>query len=516
MSLKPPKKSDLGKSWMKNRRDKARMIQPEYHLIASEGTETEPQYFGAIQRIINSKYRDRIQLKVEGIGDNTVNLLMKARQYVQNNGIVFKHVWIVYDTDDFPAENIDMVAQLCEEYSAQGETIYHAVWSNQCVELWYLLHFMYMDTDIDRSRYWPKLSDWLKNIGAGGYEKNRPDMYIYEAFRIDFRDNLELRMGLCMHMVPLLARIKSGMRMKNPILQDIKREYPLAYEMATQACSVLRNVSPNPIKEDEIGYIAVSFALALERQKAKERAPKNILIVCASGKGSAQLLAYRYQQKFGKNLGQVQTCDVIGLRSVNFSKIDYVFSTVPIPIYVPVPIRQIQFFPTEKELTQMKKLLMQGKKGTVEEYFSPELFLPHLNCETREQVLEQMCRFVCGKKKLPDDFFQLVKKRESLAATSFGGLVAMPHPWKAVSKDTFVCLAILDKPVQWGEAKVQVVFLVSIADDATAKLQKFYQVVAQLMVDEACICKLIAERRFEVLLGLLRQKEQGLEEQENG
>lgn len=176
MSLNPPKKSDLGKSWMKNRRDKARMIQPEYHLIASEGTETEPQYFGAIQRIINSKYRDRIQLKVEGIGDNTVNLLMKARQYVQNNGIVFKHVWIVYDTDDFPAENIDMVAQLCEE-NAQGETIYHAVWSNQCVELWYLLHFMYMDTDIDRSRYWPKLSDWLKNIGAGSYEKNRPDMY---------------------------------------------------------------------------------------------------------------------------------------------------------------------------------------------------------------------------------------------------------------------------------------------------------------------------------------------------
>ena len=35
MSLKPPKKSDLGKCWMKNRRDKARMIQPEYHLIAS-------------------------------------------------------------------------------------------------------------------------------------------------------------------------------------------------------------------------------------------------------------------------------------------------------------------------------------------------------------------------------------------------------------------------------------------------------------------------------------------------
>ena len=42
MSLKPPKKSDLGKSWMKPRRDKNILICPEYHLIVTEGTETEP------------------------------------------------------------------------------------------------------------------------------------------------------------------------------------------------------------------------------------------------------------------------------------------------------------------------------------------------------------------------------------------------------------------------------------------------------------------------------------------
>ena len=56
MSLKPPKKSDLAKSWMKDRRDKARMIQPEYHLIASEGTET-------------SVYKGYKQDKIEMRGD---------------------------------------------------------------------------------------------------------------------------------------------------------------------------------------------------------------------------------------------------------------------------------------------------------------------------------------------------------------------------------------------------------------------------------------------------------------
>ena len=36
MSLKPPKKSDLDKGWMKARRDKPKKIQPEYHLIVTE------------------------------------------------------------------------------------------------------------------------------------------------------------------------------------------------------------------------------------------------------------------------------------------------------------------------------------------------------------------------------------------------------------------------------------------------------------------------------------------------
>ncbi len=87
---------------------------------------------------------------------------------------------------------------------------------------------------------------------------------------------------------------------------------------------------------------------------------------------------------------------------MNFSKIDYVFSTVPIPIYVPVPIRQIQFFPTEKkELTQMKKALDAGQKGDCGRIFQPGAIsaTSQLRNLTREQVLEQMCRFVGGKKK---------------------------------------------------------------------------------------------------------------------
>jgi HPr kinase/phosphorylase len=68
LSLKPPKKSDLDKKWMKKRLDRAIKIQPEYHLIVTEGTDTEPEYFGSIKDVINKKYPEKIKLDVYGEG----------------------------------------------------------------------------------------------------------------------------------------------------------------------------------------------------------------------------------------------------------------------------------------------------------------------------------------------------------------------------------------------------------------------------------------------------------------
>ena len=176
MSLKPPKKSDLNKSWMKKKPDRAIKIHPEYHLIVTEGTDTEPAYFGAIKEIINKRYPEKIHLDVSGEGDNTISLFGRAKLLAGNNSNIYKHVWIVYDTDDFPSDHIDRVLQLCVENSTE-ETTFHAIWSNQCIELWFLLHFSFMQSDIHRTEYWPKLTEHLKQIGVGEYMKNRKDMY---------------------------------------------------------------------------------------------------------------------------------------------------------------------------------------------------------------------------------------------------------------------------------------------------------------------------------------------------
>ncbi|MCQ2555626.1 MAG: RloB family protein [Clostridia bacterium] len=176
MSLHPLKRTDLNKSWNHGRAGTKIKMAPEYQLIITEGTATEPAYFAAVSDIVNRSFPDKIHVKVEGKGKNTLSLLNSALNSVRRNQNDIKHVWIVFDTDDFSVSDINRTADLCTKYSCE-ETTYHAIWSNQCIEFWYLLHFGYYQTDIHRTRYFDKLTYWLKTLGQGEYSKNRTDMF---------------------------------------------------------------------------------------------------------------------------------------------------------------------------------------------------------------------------------------------------------------------------------------------------------------------------------------------------
>lgn len=178
MSKKPSKKSDATKQWMQPRKNRVPVrLQPEYHLIVSEGTKTEPLYFKGLREEVEGNCcggRRRITIKTKGTGCNTLSLLDQARQYVENSDNPIKHVWLVYDKDDFPSDAFDNTSHKCRELNEAADVTYHALWSNQCIELWFLLHFEYMHADIKRTNYIPKLTERL----GSEYTKNRDDIYV--------------------------------------------------------------------------------------------------------------------------------------------------------------------------------------------------------------------------------------------------------------------------------------------------------------------------------------------------
>ncbi|MGE5341851.1 MAG: RloB family protein [Candidatus Omnitrophota bacterium] len=136
---------------------------PESFLIFCEGTKTEPNYFRAF-RVSSAN------VKVVGCGMNTLSLVEEAIRVKRNymkDGRIHDHVWCVFDRDDFPLENFNAAFDLAE---TEGIKI---AYSNEAFELWYLLHFEYLDIATDRHEYTKILSRHLNSE----YRKNCTTMY---------------------------------------------------------------------------------------------------------------------------------------------------------------------------------------------------------------------------------------------------------------------------------------------------------------------------------------------------
>lgn len=330
---------------------------------------------------------------------------------------------------------------------------------------------------------------------------------IYDMYRVDFRSNFELRMALNQHIVPLDIRLRYHIPLENPMLDKIKEEYMMAFTMASHASVVLSEYYHREVSEDEVGYLALIFALALEQKDDQNNTRYNILIVCSSGKGSSRLLMYKYQQTFGKYIEQIFLCNQFELDKFDFSKIQYVFTTVPIFRKVPVPILEVGMFLDKNDVSNVWKMLQFGDVEYLEQYYKETAFFQHIEGKTKEEVVQNMCNLIQQQRKLPAGFYEAVLKREELYSTDFGNMIAFCHPYQVMTEDTFVYIGILDEPIQWSRNEVQVVFLVAVGEQEDEHIQRFYEATTKFFLKEDSIKELIEERSFHTLMRLLREIE---------
>lgn len=176
MSNKPMKAGDRKqqeKLRMKMERKKKKEISllPPFMYIATEGTITETTYLDSIVESINKKYgifsrHDRVVL--EGYGQSCLKLLDEVESKVSKKYQNTDVVWLVYDKDDFPKDDFDNTQFSAEK---KKDCKYKVAWSNECIELWFLLHFQDVQVNIGRAEYLKRLEKYCS------YSKTDEDLY---------------------------------------------------------------------------------------------------------------------------------------------------------------------------------------------------------------------------------------------------------------------------------------------------------------------------------------------------
>lgn len=287
-------------------------------------------------------------------------------------------------------------------------------------------------------------------------------------------------------------------------MTEIRENYAFAYTLAEKCAMELVRYYQQEIPEDETGYLAVILALGLEQRSKNVRRSK-ILIVCGAGRGSSRMLRYKYEQEFGAYLEKISVCGLHELPVFDLEQVDYVFTTVPIHRKIPVPIIEVGQFLGNADIVRVKGILERGHIDFLDDYYREEQFLVEMEGSTREEVIRNLCSVIEKQRCLPEGFMEAVMERERLAQTDFGNHIAMPHPYKVMTEETFVYVAVLKKEILWSRHPVQLVVLTAVCEKEDRNLPRFYDVTTKLFMQEDMVRQIIEKRSFSVLMQILRQ-----------
>jgi hypothetical protein len=123
-------------------------------LIVCEGKKTEPNYFKSFRV---SKY---VAIQAEGLAKSPCGLVDWAKKFPERED--YDQIWCVFDRDSWT--EVDFSRAIANA-DAEG---FRVAYSNEAFELWYILHFEFLNTGVSRGDYLQKLNrllghDYLKN-----------------------------------------------------------------------------------------------------------------------------------------------------------------------------------------------------------------------------------------------------------------------------------------------------------------------------------------------------------------
>ncbi len=362
-----------------------------------------------------------------------------------------------------------------------------------------------------------------KNISEEGLKKSLvktfQDLGLDDIY--NFSSDFQLIEGLITHLMTLQVRLESQITLNNPLVDEIKQNYSDIFFMTREILANMDMFLEWSISDDEIAYVSLHFLAAMER--SKESTKFNILAICATGFGAAQMLRNRLETEFGNRL---EVVDVIGYYELNQEKlkgIDFIVSAVDLSnLYFQIPVFKVSVFLKSDEMEMIRKAMDQMQvsshvrsskiskfeNNNFRQYFSKENFLICTKSD-KEKLLEKMIQSlsVGESNEFEQSLLYGIKQREELSSVVFSEKIAVPHPIQPFGTEGKVSVAICKDSLFWDNqsSHVQLVFLLSPSIYGNEGLATVTKKIVSLTENDELQNQLISCNNFEDFINIFEK-----------
>lgn len=322
--------------------------------------------------------------------------------------------------------------------------------------------------------------------------------YINSHYNYNMLSDEQLHADLLTHIKTMITRVRYQIMIPNPLLDNIKQHYPMAWDMTLAAVSGWSKYTPWTISENEMGFLVLHIGVGLERHYniGYQRQPR-VLLVCDAGNAMVRMIEAVLQRKYPQ-LVMTETITLRDYEQRDGISEDFVVSTVRItekdkPVVVMSP------FPTDYQLEQIGKLVLvdRTRPWMLEKFFDARHFRIINEPVDQQTLLAELCNQLNDEGFVDDDFVDSVIEREAIVSTILGDGIALPHALGLMAKKTVVYTVLAPKGIAWGDETAQVIFLLAISKSEYEEAMAIYDIFVTFLRERAmarlCVCKNFSE-----------------------
>lgn len=291
------------------------------------------------------------------------------------------------------------------------------------------------------------------------------------------------------HVFFMINRLKYGFHIYNPMVDDFKNKYSVAYKMAEIGKEVLEERAHIKMTEDEMGFLAAYFGVFLVEQESEKKRCK-ITIVCGSGKIIGRLIENQLKKVFTDVEPEFET--FYGeFDETKKDCYDYIVTTTPLNLDTDIPVVFMdEVFDREYIQRKFENIRYLAEAGHSIRKGIDSLFMNLLD-ETRffvldsestyDENIDRMVISLTNQGELDAGFSQRVREREKRSTMVLDRNIAFPHTKNMLSKLTLALGVFPEMLKDKKYGSVRLVILLGIPEsmeDDTVLIRLYDEILA--------------------------------------
>lgn len=280
--------------------------------------------------------------------------------------------------------------------------------------------------------------------------------------------------NLAYHISQADKRSVVNMSPNNPILSDIKKQYGNFYSMTLTTLYQMEKKYNIKLNEDEVGFITVYICAIYEKNIRSKKC--SVLLICDEDPGQIELLKIKLFSNF-PNFEIDKIITSFDLWSVQLEDYGLILSTSTIKLnekYKGKMVR-ISSMLSKDDCQNISQNLINYCE--LKSRFNDDLDFIYFDsiCSNKDEVLNEYLDKAEKMGYVTNLYKKSVFKREELAPTDIGRLIAIPHGNDEYIKKPCIFMVRNKKSILWGDDYAKSILFLMVKFKTSKENRRFFQ-----------------------------------------